>query len=230
MFLNNLKRSGIIGIGVALFAVLIFLGLSKSVSNPRSVAAQDVKSADESNRLKTENSDLYRSNMISQKLSTLFSNAELNFNETKLLPDQVGGSKTIQINFKSADSNQSEREFFEQKPSFNLLKQTALQTSDKNISRQRAFEPSPTQILIVSADRDKQILWWDLQPDPRVFRAESADDNGLLSGKILYRASADILISIPAAKEITALYFYSPKWNGEKYSLELIGELDLQSE
>ena len=95
------------------------------------------------------------------------------------------------------------------------------------MTRQRNFELSPTQILIVSLNAEKQILWWDLQPDPRLFRAEAADDKGVLSGKTLYRADADLLVGVPAAQGIREMAFYSPIWDGSDYSLKFIGNLVL---
>ncbi len=227
MYPIYLKRTGIIGLAIALAAFVVFLGLTKNISNLRSASAQENKANDENTRLKTADTDAYRENMNSKNLSTLLSKEVINFNETKLLPNQIEGSKTMRVSFAPAADTLIENGFSELKPATNSLTQTARRVSNQPLSRQRAFELSTTQILIVSVNQEKQVLWWDLQPDPRIFRAETADDNGVLSGKILYRANAEMLFSIPSAKEITELYFYSPNWNGEKHSLELIGKLDV---
>lgn len=229
MSLITIKRAGIVGFAVALTAALVLAGLSENVSNNRS-AAQDKTPADEMNRLKTENSDAFRETMNSRTISTLLANQEINFSETNLLPSRVEGSRTIHVSFKPVDKNSSGNEFSTEKSSANLLKQTSSRTSDKPLSRQRSFELAPSQILIVSIDANKQTLWWDLQTDPRFFKAETADDNGVLSGSTVYRNDADMLVNFPAAKEITELYFYSPNWDGKTYSLELIGKLNVNNQ
>lgn len=224
MSLLNLKRAGIVGSAVALAVVVVFVGLN--VSNGRS-AAQDKKPLDEMNRLKTENTDNFREALNSRTLASLLTNQEISYSESNLLPNRVEGSRTIHVRFKSIESNSNDGEFSTVKPAASLIRQTSTRTSDKVLSRQRAFELSPSQILIVSVDASKQTLWWDLQTDPRFFKAESADDNGVLSGSTVYRQDADMLFSVPAAKEITEVYFYSPNWDGKNYSLELVGKLNV---
>lgn len=229
MFLINLKRAGLISVSVLLLGV-VFFGMTKSLSNIQSAATPDKKPADEINRLKTENSDAFREMMNNGNLSELLANQEINYSQTNLLPDRVAGSRTIRVNFEPVEKNLTGNEFSTQKSGASFLKQMAsARTSDRPLSRQRAFELSPSQILIVSVDWNKQVLWWDLQTDPRVFRAETADDKGVLSGQTLYRANAEMIVSFPAAEEITELYFYSPQWDGKAYSLELIGKLNLNN-
>lgn len=226
MYLVNLKRAGIISFSVTLLTVMVFLGPTKNISSLLFVSAQENKAESKSNRFKPENPDISRENINFKNLKTLLSNKEINFDETKVLENQVEGSKTIHVNF-NQEENSTEGTLSKQKPTANLLQAKSLRVRDQTLSRQRSFELSPTQILIVSTNNEKQVLWWDLQPDPRIFRRESAADNGFLSGETLYDSNADMLISIPATKEITELYFYSPNWNGKAYSLKLIGTLNL---
>ncbi len=222
----NLRRAAFTGFFVALLAIVGFFGLRGNKSDV-SVAAQENRAADKDTRLKVENPDAFRASAISQTLSGLFAEKETNFDEPRLLPNRVEASKTLRVIFSATEENLSGEEFTSQNPDANLLKRGAMRASNQPLARQRAFELSTVQILIVSTDAEKRILWWDLQPDPRVFHAETADDKGVLSGATVYRRNAEMLINFPAAPEIEKLYFYSPKWNGEKYDLELIGNLDL---
>ena len=205
----------------------IILGLAASVSVFRSATAQKSDEAEENNWMKTENPDAYREHTNSENLSSLLTNKEVNHRESNLLPNTVKGAQTIHVQFKTANADFSESKFSPQKPAANLLEQTSLRASSATLARQRSFELSPSQILILSVDRNKEVLWWDLQPDPRFFKAETADDFGVLSGQTLYLNNASMLVNIPAAEQITELYFYSPNWNGRTYSLELIGNLEI---
>lgn len=227
MYYVFIKRAAI-GMAIILSAGIIYLGFSTNFSNLRRVSAQ-INKVETENR-KIENSVVNRENMISRNLSALLSNKEVSLDETKMLPNRVESSKTIRVSFKPLDRSAGESKFSEQKPAANLLKQSELKVSDQPLMRQRGFELSPTQILIVSVDGEKQVLWWSLQPDPRVFRAETSDDAGNLSGKTIYLNDADMLVSFPAAKEINELYFYSPIWNGKTFDLELIGSLNLRGQ
>lgn len=205
----------------------IIIGLVVSVSIFRPSTAQISREAEKNNWMKTEHPDAYREQMNSENLSALLSNKIVNYSESNLLPNLVEAAHTIHVQFKPVEANLAASKFSAQKPAANLLKQTALRTSNAPLARQRAFELSPSQILILSVDGNKQVLWWDLQPDPRFFKAETADDNGVLSGQTLYLNNASMLVNIPAAEQITELYFYSPNWNGKTYSLELIGNLEI---
>jgi hypothetical protein len=97
------------------------------------------------------------------------------------------------------------------------------------VSRMRALELSPELILIASLDEQKRLIWWTTAPDPRLFRAETADENGNLSGETKLLKSAEMIFSVPKNERISEIRFYHPQWDGGVYSLELIGALNLNS-
>ena len=227
MYLVKPKRANILILTVVLSVTVCCLGLVKGVSYFRQVSAQVDKSQTDNSQKKFEIAGKNRENMVSKKFSSLLSNQEITFNEAKLLPNQVAESKTFHIRLESAERNSAEPGFSELKPETNSVELLGIKNRSQSLTRQRAFELSPTQILIVFADEQKQVLWWDLQPDPRIFRAETSDESGNLSGKILYRSNADMLITFPDDKKITELFLYSPDWDGKNYNLELIGKSNL---
>lgn len=224
MYFINLKRASIVILLAVLSIVVICLGMNVSISDFRPVSAQDNKTLAEKSQTRPESAG--RENMIFKNLSSLLGKEEITFNETSLLPAQVSETETIHIRLDSTQKNSDESENSGRKPQTNSLQLIKSKTSNNPLTRQRSFDLSPTQILIVSLDEQKQVLWWDMQPDPRIFRGETADEDGNLSGKTLYHASADMIITLPADKKITDIILYLPEWDGQTYSLELIGKIN----
>jgi len=227
MYLLKLTRANILSLAVVLSVAVFCFGLVKGVSYFRRVSAQADKSQTGVSRNEFENTGKRRENMISKKFSALLFNQEITFNEAKLLPNQVAESKTFHIRLQSAETNSAKTIFSESNLQTNSVELLRIKNRTQSLTRQRAFELSPTQILIIFTDAQKQVLWWDLQPDPRIFRAETSDAVGNLSGETVYRANADMLVTSPADEKITELFLYSPEWDGKNYSLELIGKLNL---
>ncbi|MGB7068865.1 MAG: hypothetical protein WBD22_05175, partial [Pyrinomonadaceae bacterium] len=98
------------------------------------------------------------------------------------------------------------------------------------VARSRTLELSPSLILVAAISARVELKWWTTLPDPRIVRAETSDERGLLRGKTVYRESAELLVSYPSHDSITALRFYSPRWIGHRYQLDLIGEIMFDSE
>jgi hypothetical protein len=85
----------------------------------------------------------------------------------------------------------------------------------------RALELSPTQILIVATDSQRRVTWWTVRPDPRLFRAETADDRGnLIDGGAFYRAAVAFTVDAPDDPQVQDLDVYKPHWNGAEFELE----------
>lgn len=91
---------------------------------------------------------------------------------------------------------------------------------------QRSFELSPTLVVIFAVDEANRIVWWELKPDPRIQRAETADAQGNLEGQTFLRPSADMLISLPVGKNINAVHVFSPAWDGTGYTLMPLGTFE----
>jgi hypothetical protein len=230
MYLPKLKGAHILVISIVFLSVTVFcLGLVKGVSYFRPVSAQTDKRQADNNPKKLETVGKSRENMISKKISALLFNQEITFDEAKLLPNQVAESRTFHIRLESAtvDSNSTKSGLSESKLETSSVKLLETKNRRQSVSRQRAFELSPTQLLVIYGNEQKQVLWWELQPDPRIFRAETSDESGNLSGKTLYRAGADMLITFPADEKIAEVFLYSPNWDGKNYNLELIGRINL---
>lgn len=155
------------------------------------------------------------------KLNDLLMGDNIRVDDSALLPTEVRQSRTIQVRLQSAGADFSEQAA--ENAQISLLNE---KNDSGALSRQRFFELSPTLILVTAVNDQKQVLWWNLQPDPRVFRADEVDAENRVTGKTLYRNSAEMLISLPADKAITELRFYQPIWDGSSYSLRRVGNLN----
>jgi hypothetical protein len=162
-----------------------------------------------------------------RKLNSLLESDGVRVDDAALLPTQIEQSKTIQVRLQASGANDFSEQMAET-ADVSLLK---IKNDSGALARQRVLELSPTLILVAAVNDQKQVLWWNLQPDPRVFRADSVDAENHVTGKTLYRNSADMLVSLPIDKAITELRFYQPVWDGKSaYSLRRIGSLNPNGE
>jgi hypothetical protein len=65
--------------------------------------------------------------------------------------------------------------------------------------------------------------------DPRIIRAEWADEEGRLSGRILFRSSADFTVFFPATLEIVSVRILVPKWTGNGFDFQALGEIPVSA-
>jgi hypothetical protein len=91
------------------------------------------------------------------------------------------------------------------------------------LPRQRSAELSPTQVVVVAFDSEGRMRWCGLVADPRLLRAESPGPDGELTGQVLYRESAEFVVQYPDDDAVKEVRLYHPDWDGQKFSLELVG-------
>ena len=161
-------------------------------------------------------------------LNALLAADGVRVDDAALLPPKAEQSQTIFVRLQSGDNDFADG-FSAQVPKNIAVSLLKMKTETGALSRQRIFELSADQILGVAVNAQKQVLWWAVQPDPIVFRAEVSDNSGRLSGKARYRQETEMLVSLPAAAGIAEVRLYRPIWDGvSTYSLELIGGLNLK--
>ncbi|MGI8641218.1 MAG: hypothetical protein ACR2MG_14880 [Pyrinomonadaceae bacterium] len=164
-----------------------------------------------------------------ENLTSLLSSNGISVDKAALLPARVNQSRTVRARWKSAGTASLKQPFTTEMAQEGSLSLLEIKPNRGGLARQRSLELSPTQVLVVMVNQNNQVLWWDLMSDPRLLRAETADANGLISGKTLYSTNAELLVSYPADETITELRFYHPDWDGQSYSLKLIGNLFVAS-
>jgi hypothetical protein len=91
------------------------------------------------------------------------------------------------------------------------------------LPKQRSAELSPTQIVVVALDAEGRMRWCGLVNDPRLLRAEWPGPDGQLTGQVIYKESAEFVVSYPDDDSIAEIRLYHPDWDGQDFSLELVG-------
>jgi hypothetical protein len=91
------------------------------------------------------------------------------------------------------------------------------------LPKQRSAELSPTQVVVVALDAEGRMRWCGLVADPRLLRAEAPGEDGALTGQVLYKESAEFVIQYPDDEAVAEVRLYHPDWDGQKFSLALVG-------
>lgn len=93
--------------------------------------------------------------------------------------------------------------------------------------RERRPELGPHQLILVTFDRDGRQLDWRSMPDPRIFRAETADLNGFLSGEVFTLDTSEFSVRIPDVPGATSLKIYATEPNDSGFGLAMVGVVEL---
>jgi hypothetical protein len=91
------------------------------------------------------------------------------------------------------------------------------------LPKQRSAELSPTQVVVVALDAEGRMRWCGLVADPRLLRAEVPGPDGELTGQVIYRESAEFVVSYPDDEAIAEIRLYHPDWDGQDFSLAPVG-------
>ena len=95
------------------------------------------------------------------------------------------------------------------------------------LPRERNPELSTDRLVIVGAGADGRPLFWFIAPDARVVRAEYQGPDGVLRGEVMHRSNPELRLTFPDAASLTVVRVYEPQWNGERWTLALLGSVDL---
>lgn len=102
------------------------------------------------------------------------------------------------------------------------LSQSAVRR-EGGLPKQRSAELSPTQVVVVALDSEGRMLWCGLVADPRLLRAEVPGPGGELTGRVVYKESAEFVVHYPDDEAVSEIRLYHPDWDGQKFSLALVG-------
>ena len=105
---------------------------------------------------------------------------------------------------------------------FELLSQRAAPAGPV---RERAPQLSANAIVVVTVDASGRELWWQQVHDPRIVRAELPNATGELSGQILFRPVAELLLTIPDGQAIAALRVFDVQAGSAGLTLHELGEI-----
>ena len=96
------------------------------------------------------------------------------------------------------------------------------------LQRLKKLELSEDFLVVVSVNGRGEETYRTALLDPRLLRAETADDAGRLTSISLYRDSVDFSITVPDAWDLDKLLFFHPQWTGETFLLVPVGEARLR--
>ena len=166
---------------------------------------------------------------VADQLENLLAKDSVAVGETNLLASPSNKSKTLRVrlatNYSGARGDSALNAA--QPAKISLL---SSKTNGSATSRMRALELSPTLVFSASLDKNDNLIWWTTAPDPRLFRAEAADENGVLSGETKYAENAEMLFSVPDDENIQEIRFYHPQWDGARYELKPLGGIVLDAQ
>lgn len=79
------------------------------------------------------------------------------------------------------------------------------------VPQQRALELADDRLLVLAVDAAGEIRFWSVIANPRLIRAEFPDASGRLSGRVIERRDAELLVDIPADPAIREVRIYTPQ-------------------
>ena len=82
-------------------------------------------------------------------------------------------------------------------------------------------------MLVTALDRNRQLRFWNIIPDPRVVHVELPQPGGELRGGTVRRESSHFLVVLPDDPSIAEVRFDVPRHDGEQTTLETLASLRL---
>ena len=107
---------------------------------------------------------------------------------------------------------------------FDILNRRAIRESPV---RERDLRLAADDLVIVAVDGQGRELAWQRVKDPRIVRSEQPGPGGLLSGQVLYRREAELVIRLPAAVSAARVLIYGVEWNGREFVLRGLGSIPI---
>lgn len=96
------------------------------------------------------------------------------------------------------------------------------------LPRERNPELSEDLLVIVAVNGRDEEVYRTSRIDPRLLRAETADESGRLSSARLYRESVDFWVAVPDEPDLAKVLFFHPEWTGAVFNLVPVGEVKLR--
>src|SRR5258706_8000398 len=78
------------------------------------------------------------------------------------------------------------------------------------VPQQRSLELADDRLLILAVDAAGEIRFWSVIANPRLIRAEFPDASGRLSGRVIERPDAELIVDVPADPAIREVRIYTP--------------------
>ena len=145
-----------------------------------------------------------------------------------LSDQQVGSIREIRVRMSVGGAPSEQPRFLSFRPESARMEVRERRTVPGNLPRQRRPELSEDLLVIIAFNGRGEEVYRTSQIDPRLLRAETADENGRLTSSLLYRESVDFWVALPDDPEMDKAVFYHPWWTGEVFNLVPVGEVRLR--
>ena len=93
------------------------------------------------------------------------------------------------------------------------------------LPRERDPQIGPDELVVVAVDAQGREVAWHHVKDPRIVRSEQPGPGGLLSGQVLHRTEAELVLLVPESLGATSLRVYEPQADGREPSLRGLGTI-----
>jgi hypothetical protein len=141
---------------------------------------------------------------------------------------QTGAVREIQVRMSIGAGGPEAPSFVPFRPEIARLAIRDQRTLPGSLPRQRRLELSEDLLVIVALDLGGNEAYRTSLPDPRLLRAETADEAGNLSSIRLYRESVDFWIALPDRPDLDRVVLHHPEWTGTVFHLVPIAEVKLR--
>jgi hypothetical protein len=141
---------------------------------------------------------------------------------------QSGSVREFQVRMSLGATAPEGDRFLPFRPEIARLEVRERRTVPGTLPRQRRPELSEDLLVIIAVNGRGDEVCRVVRPDPRLLRAETADDEGRLSSTTLYRESVDFWIALPDDPVLDRALFFHPQWTGTFFNLVPVGEVRLR--
>jgi hypothetical protein len=138
---------------------------------------------------------------------------------------QGGTVREIKVRMSVGGAPSEHPRYLSFRPESARMEAVERRTVPGTLPRQRRPELSEDLLVVIAINVRGEEVYRTSQIDPRLLRAETADDNGDLTSTLLYRESVDFWIALPDDPDLDKAVFYHPQWTGEVFNLVPVGEV-----
>jgi hypothetical protein len=141
---------------------------------------------------------------------------------------QSGSIREVRVQMSVGGAASEQQRFLSFRPESARMEVRERRTVPGNLPRQRRPELSEDLLVIVAFNTRGEEIYRASQPDPRLLRAETADETGRLTSTLLYRESVDFWFALPDDPDLDKAVFFHPQWTGTVFNLVPLGEVRLR--
>jgi len=141
---------------------------------------------------------------------------------------QSGAIREIKVRMSVGGAASEHQRFLSFRPESARMDIKERRTVPGNLPRQRRPELSEDLLVVIAFNVRGEEIYRTSQIDPRLLRAETADETGRLTSTLLYNESVDFWVALPDDPDLDKAVFFHPQWTGTFFNLVPVGEVRLR--